>query len=131
MIHIPDKTVLPSGVVCIGWLHPDYPYPQGVVPPEFVLRLREFALQWPESLAALGWDLKRGCHACGYCGQEWRMGSFGVPAGDRVFYAPALIAHFVERHGYAPPAEFVAAVLSCPLPIAPEYVEAVKDLAAR
>jgi hypothetical protein len=36
-----------------------------------------------------------------------------------------MVAHYVEAHRYAPPDEFVAAVLSAPLPGTPEYHEAV------
>ena len=32
-----------------------------------------------------------------------------------------MIVHYIEQHGYSPPAEFVSAVLRCPLPDTEEY----------
>ena len=51
-----------------------------------------------------------GCHSCDFCGKALGFGSFGVPAGDKLYYAPDMIAHYVEQHDYDPPAEFIAAV---------------------
>jgi hypothetical protein len=67
-----------------------------------------------------------GWHTCEFCGKALGFGSFGVPADGRLFYAPDMIAHYVEEHGYAPPEMFIAAVLECPLPGTAEYVEAVR-----
>jgi hypothetical protein len=125
MSHIPDMAVLDSDTVATGWLHPDHSFPQGTVPPEFLARLREFARQWGSSIEALGWGAAGGYHTCEFCGKAWGSGTIGVPAGDRLFYIPEMIAHYVEQHEYAPPAEFIAAVLACPLPDTPEYKLAV------
>lgn len=40
--------------------------------------------------------------------------SSGSHARVVLFVAPGMIAHYVEHHGYAPPAEFVAAVMTSP-----------------
>jgi hypothetical protein len=42
-----------------------------------------------------------------------------------------LIAHYVEQHRYAPPAEFIAALMASPLPGTREYVDAVAPFVAR
>lgn len=39
----------------------------------------------------------------------------------KAYAAPTLIYHYVTRHHYAPPDEFVQAVLAAPLPDTPEY----------
>jgi hypothetical protein len=44
-----------------------------------------------------------------------------VPGGDLLFVAPEMVMHYIEQHGYRPPAEFVAAVLRSPLPDTEEY----------
>jgi hypothetical protein len=112
-------------VLAVGWLHPDHPYTRGEMPTAFVERLNEFARRWFESIEALGWGVACGYHTCEFCGKAWGSGTFGVPFGDRLFYAPEMIAHYAEQHGYAPPAEFVAAVLASPLPGTQEYATAV------
>jgi hypothetical protein len=54
-----------------------------------------------------------------------------VPSGGRIFFAPEMIAHYVERHGYAPPDEFVSAVMACPLPGTEAYATVVGPFAER
>jgi hypothetical protein len=122
--HIPDMQSGENSIP-IGWLHPDHEFSRGEVAPEFVARLKEFARLWGESIDALGWGAAGGYHTCEFCGKASGSGTFGVPAGDRIFDAPEMIAHYVEAHNYAPPAEFVAAVMATPLPGTPEYAAAV------
>jgi hypothetical protein len=54
-----------------------------------------------------------------------------VPSGDRLYFAPEMIAHYIERHEYAPPLDFVEAVLACPLPGTDGYAAAVAPLINR
>jgi hypothetical protein len=49
------------------------------------------------------------------------IGNFGVPSGDLLFVAPEMVVHYIEQHGYRPPAEFVAAVFRSPLPDTEDY----------
>jgi hypothetical protein len=121
MSYIADMTALDRGCVGVGWLHPEFPVPQGAVPPAFSGRLKEFARRWFTSVEALGFGVAMGFHTCEFCGEFSASGTFGVPAGNRLFFVPEMIAHYVERHGYAPPSEFIEAVLACPLPGTPEY----------
>ncbi|MBA3312864.1 MAG: hypothetical protein H0T47_06170 [Planctomycetaceae bacterium] len=112
-------------VRAIGWLSDKHPFPAGDVPVEFLVRLKEFCRRWGHGVDALGWGMFRGRHRCELCGECVAGGNIGVPADDVLFAAPEMVAHYVETHRYAPPAEFVAAVLSAPLPGTPEYAEAV------
>ncbi len=129
MSHIPDMATLGGGCVAVGWLHPDHPYSRSPVPADFVVRLKEFVRAWGKSVSALGWGIRMGFHTCEFCDKASASGTFGVPAGDRVFYVPEMIVHYVEQHGYAPPAEFIAAVMACPLPGTQEYGAAAAPIA--
>lgn len=131
MSYIPDMEKRDSGYYALGWLHPDHSFPRADAAPEFLERLKEFARRYGESAEALGWGAIGGCHVCEFCGKALGFGSFGVAAGDKLFHAPEMIAHYVEAHRYAPPAEFVAAVLACPLPGTPEYFNVVAPFAWR
>ena len=131
MSHIADLEALEPGTLAVGWLEPEFPYTQGVVAPAFAARLREFALRWFASIEALHGGVAMGYHSCGFCGKARGSGTFGVPAGDTLYWCPELVAHYVEAHGYAPPTEFVAVVLACPLPGTPEYTAAVAAIVAR
>jgi hypothetical protein len=119
----------------VGWLSGRHPYPQGSAPAEFVERLTQFAERSAESTAAFHWPKFFGSHTCELCPRpagrhaedhrpEGHL-NFGVPAGDILFVAPALIVHYVEAHRYAPPPEFIAAVLAAPLPGTAQYATAI------
>jgi hypothetical protein len=131
MSYFPDlgrKSMFAAGehVRAIGWLHPDYPYTKGKVSAAFVRRLKRFAARSGESASALCLVLAMGFHTCEFCGKSRGHRNFGVPNDDVLFVAPEMIVHYVKQHGYAPPAEFIAAVLSSPLPGTPEYREIVE-----
>ena len=49
-----------------------------------------------------------------------------VPGDGFLYVAPTLIVHYVEGHQYAPPDEFVRAVIACPSMRSPEYMTAVE-----
>ena len=118
-------------VRAIGWLSSDHPLPQGEVPADFVARLREFVRLPRRCGEALWFPAFGGWHDCEFCGQVRGYGNIGVPSGPLLFIAPEMVGHYVEHHGYAPPPEFVAAVLASPLPGTPEYQAATADFRQR
>ena len=124
MSHIADMSDMGGGALAVGWLHPDYPYSRGAVPVDFLGRLDAFLARSYESICALNWGAKGGYHTCEFCGKAWGTGIVGVLGGGMLFCVPKMIAHYVADHGYAPPAEFVSAVLSGPLPGTPAYASA-------
>jgi len=117
-------------VRAIGWLSDQHPFPIGDTPPEFLTRLEKLCHRWGDGLEPLAWGVFMGPHRCELCGGFTASGNIGVPAGDVLFAAPQMVAHYVKAHRYSPPAEFVAAVLSAPLPGTPEYTEAVATFRA-
>jgi hypothetical protein len=127
-MHIPDLEIR-HGRTAIGWLHPDHEFPQGDVPVEFISKLQQFSRLWGKSVGALGWGVACGFHECEFCDKVRASGTFGVPFGGRLYYAPEMIAHYVEHHRYQPPAEFISAVLASPLPGTQEYAAAAAPFA--
>lgn len=128
--HIPDMHVSESSVA-VGWLHPDHPFPQAVAAPNFLAKLKEYAGRAGASATALRFGAAGGYHTCEFCGRASGTTNFGVPAGERMYYSPEMIAYYVEHHRYAPPPEFVAALMASPLPGTREYVDAVAPFVAR
>lgn len=108
-------------VRAVGWLHPAHPYARGEAPAGFLSRLREYAARSSQSAEALGLSMFLGFHLCEFCGKAKGVGNFGVPSGPLLFVAPEMVVHYVEEHGYLPPAEFAAAVMASPLPGTEEY----------
>ncbi len=109
-------------VLNVGWLSRDQPFPS--VPPDerFVDALRR--------LVAYPTNLARGSHLCEFCPPPKKKlspggilmidpepgttgnGEIKVRGGDGLLYvAPVLILHYVSEHHYAPPQQFVEAVL--------------------
>lgn len=108
-------------VRAVGWLEPDYPYTKGEVPAEFLARLRQFVAQSGYSSNALYFGAYGGYYTCEFCNRAHGVSNFGVPSGDLLYVAPEMIVHSIEVHGYSPPAEFITAVMRCPLPETEEY----------
>lgn len=115
--------------VYVGWLAAPHPYRQGEVSTEFIEALRDVC-RYP-----IGKYL--GYHVCDFCGAtpmiEVRPSKFSlkeredeveprsvllgsidieVVGKETVYYAPGLILHYVEKHNYWPPQEFMDAVLT-------------------
>ena len=108
-------------VRAIGWLHPEHPYTKGEVRPKFVARLKEFIARPSLSRDDFCFPGCGGLHTCEFCGKAHGGGNFGLPCGDVLFFFPDMIVHYIVAHGYAPPAEFVAALLRSPFPDTEEF----------
>ena len=110
-------------VLNVGWLSAGHCFERAEPTAAFVAALRE--------LVAAPTNLFRGSHLCEFCPAPPILESPGGlrmihPApgttgngeirvmgdGDVTYVAPTLILHYVEKHHYAPPREFVRAVLN-------------------
>jgi hypothetical protein len=110
----------------VGWLSREQPFSHGTVVAEVLDRIRQFGARWRESTEALGWGMFRGLHRCELCGRARMFGNFGVPAGQILYVAPEMVAHYVQAHDYVPPPGFLAAVMSAPFPGTEEYITLVR-----
>lgn len=92
--------------VSVGWLEPPHAYPRGTMEADLVEQLERLC-------RSSRYHVTRGFHPCGFCG-EWveGLGSKEIRVGgdDVVYAAPNLVVHYVQAHGYAPPAGFVDAL---------------------
>jgi hypothetical protein len=50
-----------------------------------------------------------------------------VPANGVIYVSPAMIVHYMNAHGYAPPEVFCRAVLACPPMRSMQYLKAIKE----
>jgi hypothetical protein len=104
-----------SGVLNVGWLEKGQPIPMGETPEAFRAGLAELC------------DNKSihhcmGHHVCEFClDASWHdryfndmgNGEIWVRSADGIWYvAPRLIVHYVLKHDYCPPPEFVEAILT-------------------
>ena len=104
----------------VGWLATDVPFDQGPEPPGLLEKI--------QTATSITRNPMRGIHGCPFCGHEHvrelvegREALLGMsevwfpsPSNEVVYIAPSLLLHYVRRHGYLPPAEFVQAALALP-----------------
>ena len=121
---------LHAGVVHVGWLDGTHPFPKGSVDCQMLGKIK--------ALAARPVELYRGRHICELCAappnlvktyipdkgkmldpksswhkwaeQRWGNGEIRVSSEKVTFAAPVLVVHYIEEHGYLPPAQFLKAV---------------------
>ncbi|MCA1223021.1 DUF7919 family protein [Streptomyces sp. 8L] len=101
----------------VGWLSRDHPFNIGTAPSGLVPALVELARE-PV-------NVQRGMHFCELCPdfltarENTSRGDLFIGSGEiRVtgrqgiaYASPVMIVHYVEQHGYLPPADYCAAVL--------------------
>jgi len=106
-----------ENVLNIGWIDSAHLFSKGAPQPPNVL----------EKLASIivrdNVNQMRGMHYCPFCSVEnIRIQSSGrsillgsaevwVPYKDIIFAAPNLVFHYMERHQYAPPQQFIDALM--------------------
>jgi hypothetical protein len=94
----------------VGWLERGYEFAQGPVDRHVYERLQELLKRPWEPVAAGGWHE---CDLCLYEGTHGNRNLF-IPGSGFLYVSPELILHYMNAHGYKPPAEFCHAVLACP-----------------
>jgi hypothetical protein len=121
----------------IGWLDAGHPFPCGKVSEEFIDRLWHFCHFQP--IATLG---IHGCELCNkpydrvtafYGDDVFLLGSAEIRAigtDGRIYAAPNLIFHYVTKHQYLPPKEFIDAILFGPQPESNEYQQPLLEVGA-
>ena len=122
-------------LVAVGWLDSDHSFPTGELPGELVNKLVDLVSDPWEPTHYFGYHK---CEFCPEARETWPtevsysdktvwVGACNlfVPGDGRVFVAPTMIAHYVVRHGYLPPAVFCDALKACPRMSSKEYTRAI------
>lgn len=145
MAHYPDLSICrdltsaSSHCIAVGWLEPEHEFARGDVSPEFFEALCRLLVD-PWSFVATA-----GVHPCGFCRfsgggsaafKHYRIEGFGhgmlfVPSGSTLYVSPTSIAHYIDAHGYFPPAEYQRAVMQCPDMRSMAYMRALLATPAR
>lgn len=101
-------------VLNVGWLGRGKRYSQGAPPPSLTATLKRMTRTCRAQQT-------RGFHLCPWCASRLFPRRADGPQGSAemrvmgsgvAYAAPELVAHYVEAHGYLPPADFIEAVLS-------------------
>ncbi len=126
-----------SKLIAVGWLEPGHEYRHGEVGQKFLRSVAALLVDpWQPGI----WMGRQSCGFCRFtggppvfrCGSpanslEVQMGvsNLWLPADGFLYVAPSLILHYLDSHGYAPPAEFQEAVFACPPMRSMEYLKAI------
>jgi hypothetical protein len=118
-------------LLAVGWLEASHPFTRGAAPRLLARRLRTLNRRFAEEIALHSF---LGLHACTICTASGlpavdlpgSSSNLFVPGDARVFVAPGRIDHYVDRHSYLPPADFIDAVFRCPDPRSSEYARALR-----
>ena len=114
----------------IGWLESDHPIPSGQVSLAFFEKLMLLCKSpWRPELA----PVSCGIHPCSLCrfngvgNQRLIAGCTNVfiPFSKGLFVFPELLPHYISAHNYAPPPEFVDAVMACPPMRSMDYLKQI------
>jgi hypothetical protein len=87
----------------IGWLGDTVPR-QGKVAAEILNKLKYFA-------AANSQENVFGSHTCEICGDHENHGEIIVTTGNAHYLLPKMVFHYIERHNYLPPDQFLTELL--------------------
>ena len=111
----------PQGI-SVGWLDKSHAFERGAVPAGFVERLA--------ALCKTPAITHRGFHVCELCNfgpdpdfhQARAAGALSssvirVPGLDgRIYFSPTMILHYITRHDYKPPEDFIRSVMAANTP---------------
>lgn len=90
-----------KNVVNIGWLDKNKDFNQGDVPQEFISKLNDLEVVTSH----------KGFHNCPFCDNS-RSSTILMAKGKGVnYFCPGMIKHYVTKHNYLPPQEFIDAVM--------------------
>jgi len=114
-------------VLAVGWLGAGARYPVGPVDEAVFAKLMQLLVEPWNPVKSMGFHA---CELCRFTGGSTRVDyrtaagqdlqvqignrNLFVPSGGKLYVAPSSIVHYIDAHGYAPPAVFCAAVLACP-----------------
>lgn len=100
--HTYSDTGKYKNVVNIGWLDVEKPFLKGEVPYGFIEKL--------SNLKEI--HNHRGFHTCPFCNESRGNKILSVEGEGVVYFCPDLIKHYIKKHNYLPPQEFIDAVMN-------------------
>lgn len=101
----------PTGAKYVGWLDKEHPFNTGQVNEELIKKLESIK---PSKLTA-GWHV---CELCYQNGHPWpveeeQRSSYSIRICSKdgiIFEAPKMIVHYIRKHNYLPPPEYIEAL---------------------
>ena len=108
----------------VGWLENGKPYTNGESPIIIVEKLHEFRKTSGMHQYFLGYHK---CDFCKFSDVELGANTILIAYKKQIYACPALITHYIEKHQYLPPVEFIEAVLNYDHQSAIEYFKEIRE----
>lgn len=109
----------------VAWLGADHAFTTGVPPADLVPLLKQHLNNHWSVFAAAG------THGCEFCEAEGRVHrdsrNLFIPGPDTIYFAPGMIVHYIEQHGYLPPQVFIESLRHCPPQGSANFMVMMKD----
>lgn len=124
-------------LLAVGWLARGRSFAKGPVDEATLRKIEALADAAPRIFVL------RGFHVCELCdprppfqltddrGNRVESSShlnIFVAFGDKLLVAPQCLPHYIESHGYRPPAEFLDAVRNCAAPNSVEFLQSIRAI---
>lgn len=100
--------LFPANHIAVGWLENGKSYTKGKIPEEIVNKIYELYNTSEIRHRFCGYHK---CDFCDYVNVELGATTIWVTYKEVIYNCPALIIHYIEKHNYRPPGEFIEAVL--------------------
>lgn len=110
--------------IAIGWLENGKPFVTGETSKEIVERIHTYNKTSGMYYRFLGYHE---CDFCDYINIELGATTILIFYKEKVYACPALIIHYIEKHQYRPPDEFIEAVLNYNHQLAVEYFKKIRE----
>jgi hypothetical protein len=108
----------PSTLLAVGWLERSHAYDVGDCDRAVYEKLSRLLVDPWQPMVFGG---PHHCDLCRFSSEASGARNLFVPGNSILYVCPELIAHYVNAHGYCPPAQFCEAVLACPDTRSREY----------
>ena len=109
-------------LLAVGWLERGKPHATGDVDRRVYDALAEMRKDPWQPFVFMG---VHECDLCRFEGETGGVANMFIPADRVIYVCPELIVHYMNAHGYAPPAAFCQAVLACPPMRSMPYLRAI------
>ena len=93
---------LHNNIVNIGWLDSQFEYTKGEVDPLVIDKLKSLEPS----------HRYKGTHRCPFCGLDRTSVNFTIEGNGKYYCFPGLLVHYIEKHNYLPPSEFIESVMN-------------------
>lgn len=115
---------LPVTYITIGWLEKGKSYKTGEISKETVEKIYEFNKTPGMCIRFCGYH---NCDFCDFINIELGAITILIAYKDKVYICPALVSHYIEKHQYRPPDEFIEAILNYDHQYAMEYFKKIRE----